>query len=211
LVLTAIVLAGCGGAASAGIGSTTSARPSDPTSSTVAAATTTVALTTTVASTTTEEPTTTAAAPIGTTSAAPAPLGTAVDYTEPGQRWTTSITGWDADATEAVARSDRYGVAKAAPGQVLATVSVHTTHISGQPDASPISVNLLVAGPSGDAVALDVGCTVLVNPDAPRTSWLADGDSVDERVCFELSPADAVGAVALLRAPDGTERYLALH
>jgi hypothetical protein len=211
VAVTAIVLAGCGGAASTGTSATTVA----PT--TVAPNTTmSLATTTSVAPTTTVQATTTSATPstvevVGTTAAAPAPLGTVADYVDHDQLWTMSITGWDPDATAAVARSDRYGVAKASPGQVLATVSVHTTHVRGQPDASPIGVNLLVAGPSGVEVALDVGCTVVVNPGVPRTSWLVAGDSVDEQVCFELSPADAAGAVALLQAPAGTNRYLALR
>jgi len=147
----------------------------------------------------------------GTSVDRPAPLGTVVEYDEPGQAWSTSITGWNPEATALVTKADRYGLNKLEPGMVFVIVTVRTTHTSGNPARSPISYRLQIAGASGVAADLDIGCTISVSPHATLNAELLAGGSVDEHICYELTPADAATAVAFISGADGNPIYLALR
>ena len=205
VVVAALVLGGCGSGAAA-----TGAPPATEVVTTTASPTTTVPATTTSSTTTTTTtiaPTTTTE---GTTAQRPAPRGTVIDYSEPGQQWSTTITGWNPDATALVKKADRYGLNKVEPGMVFAIVTMRTTHVSGNPAQSPISYRLQVAGPSAIAADLDIGCTISINRQATLNATVLDGGSVDEQICYQLNPADAAAPVALISGADGIPIYLSL-
>ena len=203
IIVAVLVLGGCGtGAAASGAPPTNEVAATAATTTTVTATTSTTSTTsTTIAPTTTTE---------GTTADRPAPRGTVIEYAEPGQQWSTSITGWNPDATTLVKKADRYGLNKVEPGMVFAIVTVRTTHVSGNPAQSPISYRLQVAGPSAIAADLDIGCTISINRQATLNATVLDGGSVDEQICYQLTPTDAAAPVALISGGDGVPIYLAL-